>query len=317
MTTIWWKNTLEKILQCKVHKPEKITNQEKYEILNYLSERFTYFTRSQWKEVIKKGEIFVNYKPANENLILNNEDLIQFQIPIEYQYEPPVDDSYQILYEDNYILIVNKSGDLPIHPAGRYQKNTLLTFLEKTYTKLYPIHRLDRETSGIVLFAKDEHSAKKLSWDFKNKKVRKTYLVWVYGNFPNEYYAKGFLAKDDQSFVLKKLKFHESNNGNVETKFLKIGNHNGISLLIAKPITGKTHQIRATLSSLGYPIVGDKIYGLRDTAFLDFIKYGNTQSLIKELGWYRQALHALSLELCHPHSRKWIEFVSPFPNITF
>jgi len=284
------------------------------DLLSYLSERFTYY--SDWKEALSLGSISVNGEIVYENRLLSPGETVEF-LP-EHIYEPPVDTEWKILYEDDKILVVHKPGDLPVHPAGRYKENTLLRLIEKKFPnqKFYTIHRLDRETSGIVLFAKDKLAAKKLSRDFCLHRIVKKYLVWVYGEFPEGLQVcRGFLSSDPGTIIRKKLKFTPDSSGNVMTYFQRLSFQKGISLLIAEPVTGKTHQIRATLYSIGYPVLGDKIYGKRDTAFLDFIETGQTLVLSEELGYSRQALHALSLEFNHPGTGARMELVSPFPEI--
>lgn len=243
--------------------------------------------------------------------------------------EPPVNSEFKILYEDPHYFAVEKSGDLPMHSAGRYRKNNLTDLLEASgrFQKVYPIHRLDRETSGIVIFGKDPEAASKLSDLFSKRKVRKTYLSYVWGKFPSKVYTKGFLTSDPSSLIRKKRRFISKEVSDKEdlsleelesseTYFRKIGEGNidGIpySKLFCFPKTGRLHQIRATLFSLGFPLLGDKIYGKEEKVFLEFIQ-GEEPDLISKLGMSRQALHSYSLTFIHPYTKELIKIRSKAP----
>jgi 23S rRNA pseudouridine955/2504/2580 synthase len=167
------------------------------------------------------------------------------------------------------------------------------------------VNRLDRETSGIVLFGKSSSAASKLGNLFEKGKVKKTYISYVEGIFPEILSAQGFLSKDEKSEIRKKKKFSYEKTDDalweVSTDFALIQFSNGISKIYAYPHTGKIHQIRATLYSIGYPVVGDKMYGYDESLFLQFIESGFVES---KFSIQRQALHAYSLEFLHPFTQK-------------
>ena len=286
----------------------------------WLSSRFTYHSRNQWQDIIKEGQITVNGQKVRSSKILRTDDVVEFNT--EDYKEPEVNFDYTVIYEDDFMLAVNKSANLPCHPAGGYFNNTLFTHLsEKLGYKVHLINRLDRETSGIVLFAKSSEMANQLSNLFAIKQITKEYIVVVHGTFPRKLHAYGYLTSDDQSPVRKKRKFvllkdkEESAPGCeiAETDFELIRSNNGLSFVKAIPKTGRLHQIRATLCSLGYPVMGDKIYGLDDTLYLRFIEGNLTEKDNRSLIFNRQALHAKALTFKHPATNKKVIIDAPIP----
>lgn len=274
----------------------------------FLASKYTYYSLDEWQNQIRNGNILINEKLAGENLKLEIGEEISFTV--EDFLEPEVDKNYSIVYEDEYLFAVNKSGNIPVHPAGRYRKNNLTTILENDSRINKPFHlahRLDRETSGIVLFGKSKLAANELGQLFSKNKIKKTYLVYVEGIFPESISAKGFLAKDENSKIRKKKKFTYSKEDislwDVHTDFELIKFQDGVSKIKAFPHTGKIHQIRATLFSIGFPLIGDKIYGKDESIFLDFIETGKVKG---NFPIARQALHASNLSFIHPFYEKQI-----------
>ncbi|MCC5815862.1 MAG: RluA family pseudouridine synthase [Leptospira sp.] len=286
-----------------------------------MEERFTYLPRNEWFKLLQSGAIEVNGFIAKQDQLITDQDTIGITLDEDLSREPPINDDWKILYEDESLFIVDKPPDIPIHPAGRYKNNTLLSLMEKTYPeiKFHTCHRLDRETSGVVIFAKNERASSIISKQFQKKSIYKEYLVWVLGDFPERLHAKGYLVGDETSQLRKKVSYTETQPDSekiseVETSFEKINFKNGISLIRAIPITGKTHQIRATCFSLGYPLLGDKMYGSDETVFLDFIKAGWNENLAKKIGHHRQALHCSKISFVHPDTGLDFEIISPIPH---
>lgn len=286
---------------------------------SYLSERFSYLSRSSWQKEIKSGRILINNAPCIlSSLLLKKGDLIKFTA--EEKEEPPVDFSHKILYEDSFFIAVQKSGDMPVHPAGKYFQNTLLYILEKEYSaKLFPAHRIDRETSGIVLFAKTSQTAAKLQEEIS--KGQKTYTAIVHGMPPAEFENSASIgdSPENTSIVRKKRTAGKEGTEKAYTSFSKVFSFGNFSLIKAFPETGRLHQIRVHLENSGFPIVGDKIYGGDDSLFVRFIKEGMTPELEEKLLMKRCALHAASIEIKHPDNGINIKINSPMPEdfITF
>lgn len=291
-------------------------------LVDFLSNRFTYQSSQEWKDWIEAETILISGKKIDTEYRLKEEDEITFDISLIP--EPEVNKDYKIIYEDNWIFAVDKPANLPVHPTGRYRKHNLTSFLKQEQTtNFYIVNRLDRETSGIVLFAKTSEIAGMLGKLFSNRKIHKEYIVYVYGLFPEYRHLKGKILPDEHSIIRKKKKFIEMDYIETlpdysETYLERIDYKDGISKLLAKPKTGRIHQIRATLFSIGFPVVGDKIYGKDEHFFIDFLEKGeeiySNPSLYPDIYKIkRQALHAYSLNFIHPITKESIYINSPEP----
>jgi len=283
-------------------------------IAGYLAGRFTYFTREQWVKEISDGRLtlagLVVTDPAmmvrgGEVLAWDGSGIV----------EPEVDARFTILYEDEWFVAVNKTGNLPVHPSGRYFNHTLVAMLEDRYgRKVYPVHRIDRETSGAILLAFDGKNVSALSESLA--KGSKEYLALVHGIFPDEKMIVALpLGRDTESAVSKKRKAWPGGTETAVTRFHKILTAGDISLVRCFPETGRLHQIRAHLQSAGFPIIGDKLYGRDETAFLECIRHGLTSDLAERLLLPRQALHASRINFVHPYTQIKMMLSAPLPKM--
>ena len=289
----------------------------------WLSTRFDYHSRSKWQELIRNEEVIVNNRAVRPSKILAENDVVELKT--NEDNEPDSNINYRVIYEDDNIIALNKPADLPCHPSGAYFHKTLwYLVVNDLKIKAHIVHRLDRETSGVVVMAKNSETARELSDLFVKKQIRKIYIASVHGIFPTEYHAKGYLEHFEESVLLKKRRFIELNEvkfkslpeaiESAETYFELLKEQNGLSLLKAMPKTGRFHQIRATLYSLGFPMVGDKYYGLDETIFLRFIEDKMTEEDEKKLILDRQALHAKTLEFTLPSNGKHYLFDTEIPD---
>jgi 23S rRNA pseudouridine1911/1915/1917 synthase len=220
-----------------------------------------------------------------------------------------------IIYQDDDIVLVSKPADLLTIP-DRYNalKPNLYTELNKLFEKVYIVHRLDRETSGIVIFAKNEAAHRHLSLQFENHETAKIYLALVEGAVHNE---SGEIDKpigphpsvSGKMIIAKKGK-------NSLTHYKVIERFKHFTLLEADIKTGRTHQIRVHFQSIGYPLAVDALYGKRNELFLNQIKTKGVK-----LGKYeeerpimtRTTLHALRLTFTHPTKNEVMTFEAPAP----
>jgi 23S rRNA pseudouridine955/2504/2580 synthase/23S rRNA pseudouridine1911/1915/1917 synthase len=294
-------------------------------LLDYLAARFTYHDRDRWRELARQGRLFVNGEPADGETVLAPGDVLEFRTdPAEP--EPPVETNVTVLFEDEAILAVNKPGDLPCHPGGRYFRNTLWALLRQKLPEggpLFLLNRLDRETSGVVLAAKARWAAGAVGRQFQQKRVFKRYQVLVEGSFPEGLVeARGYLWDDPESAVRKRRRYGpgpppkargRKSPEACHTTIQGLGTFGGISLVEALPRTGRLHQIRATLHALGYPVVGDKLYGPDEGIFLRFIRGGLTPEDRGRLRLPRQALHAAELRIHHPATGSGLRLKARLP----
>lgn len=207
-----------------------------------------------------------------------------------------------IIHEDEYLVVVSKpSGLLSIQ--DRYKENTphLKAFLLEKYSEIYTVHRLDRDTSGIMIFAKDAKTHKFLSQQFSSREVRKIYWAFVKGK---PMFEEGVIDIPILNDIKNSGMMLPHPDGKpAETKFRILENYGNISLLEFFPITGRTHQIRVHSKYLGCPLLIDEIYTQESNFFLSSIKrkyqvskFENEQPLISRL-----TLHAKNIEFMHPN----------------
>ena len=295
------------------------------QLLDFVSQRFTYRSREEWQAELAAERFLLNDGAALADSILAPGDRLVYLMPA--LVEPPVDANYAVLHEDADLLVINKPAPLPCHPGGRFFAHTLWALLKEGHTLANPrlVNRLDRETSGIVLVAKNKAAARQCQEQFAQRRVEKVYLVVVEGDFsgtPLTVEAAGWLGPDPDSTIRKKMRLYPTQNdappGAMEcsTTFRRLANagNGSLSLLEARPHTGRCHQIRATLLHLGFPVVGDKLYGVDEQLFLRFKEGRLSAADHARLRLPRQALHAASLRLSHPASGKALEFSAPLPS---
>jgi RluA family pseudouridine synthase len=290
-------------------------------VLNYLTKRFSYHGREEWQAAIAARKILLNNIPAEETSALTSGDQLEYLC--DFEPEPPVTKDFSLLFEDEYLLAVDKPGNLPCHPGGRFFNHTLWALLRNRpgLDSLVFVNRLDRETSGVVLLAKSADTARRCQALFQRSKVDKRYIVLVEGTFPATLDGHGLIFSDPSSLIRKKQRFSPmetvtafpANAREVTTIFRRLRCSQQISQVEAAPITGRHHQIRATLHSLGYPVVGDKLYGLDEQIFLRYCKGQLSQADRDTLRMARQALHAASLVFIHPHTGREIQLTAPLP----
>ena len=208
-----------------------------------------------------------------------------------------------IVEEDDRILAINKPGLVVCHPSKNGPWSSLVgaarEYLQQDLVHL--VHRLDRETSGICLLAKDKLAARHSQMAFQNHQVSKEYLAVVEGEFKESVHLNTHLAKDLESEVYIKQTVRKSHSSKrAETVFEPLLSRNGFSLVKVLPKTGRKHQIRIHAAHLGHPIVGDKLYGPDERHYLEFIEKGYTARLAEALGFHRHALHAFRIHFNAP-----------------
>jgi 23S rRNA pseudouridine1911/1915/1917 synthase len=231
--------------------------------------------------------------------------------------EPDVPLYFDVLYEDDAVLAVNKPAGLPVHPSASYHKNTLTHLLKQRFGENAPqiAHRLDRETSGLLVCGRTRASERTLKIAFENRRVRKRYLAIVRGVMPED---EGRIAlpmdrAKEGLHILMEVTPEGEGYPSV-TRYRVVARRDSATLVSLAPESGRQHQLRVHLSAIGFPIIGDKLYGPEGSQpFLDYIETGMTDGLLQRLGHDRHALHAYELELTHPTSGEAMTLTAPFP----
>jgi len=223
--------------------------------------------------------------------------------------------SYEILFEDEEIIVINKaSGAYTIEPRHKTDDPIIYEEIKKTTGDLFTVHRLDKDTSGLIVFAKTARSHKILSEQFRENKIEKTYYAFVEGNLDLE--DSVYLIDIPILVTPGRYQVQISERGKPsQTKIRIVESYKNYTLIEAKLITGRTHQIRAHMQYLGYPLIVDKLYGHKKELFLSEIKRkykhkGDSpeRPLIK-----RQTLHSRTLSFIHPSTNEKLSFEAPLP----
>lgn len=279
----------------------------------YLAQKYSYNSRSLWQREIMNGNVTVNGMviSAYSKKIKGN-DVIEWIGP-EF-IEPEVSRDYSILHEDDFLIAVNKPANLPVHPSGIFYKNTLLALLEeRCKVPLFPIHRLDRETSGIVLFGKDKKVSSLIQNNFDT--VRKIYFAIVKGEVEWERLAVDVpIGTALGSKIPKKRQAYPGAGERACTNFERVELLKNYTVIRALPETGRLHQIRVHLNYAGHPILGDKLYGADEDLYLEFSKNGITEELSGKLEFPRCALHAASIRFMHYGTGKELAIEADMPD---
>ena len=303
-------------------------------LLDFLSVRFTYHSAGEWRERMTSGRVTVNGQRAvPEQLLVAGDELAYDASGIP---EPPMDDRIRLVHCDDDLVVVDKSGNLTCHPGGRYFNHTLWALLQTRHGIAKPtfINRIDRETSGLVVISRTPAATKNLRAQFAERRVEKRYEALVEGAFPDRVACAGWVVADFSGEVLKQRRFipvrtetdFDGKNLKPEgeppspeaqwavTAFRREAVHGPISRVTVWPHTGRLHQIRVTLQSLGFPLVGDKLYGVDPGFFLRFCRDELTPADRARMRLPRQALHAAGLRFRHPRTGQEMVFDLPLPD---
>lgn len=280
----------------------------------FLTKRFSDFSRNDWQRRIDNGEIKLNGITCRPSRKLNQGDLIEFSY--EMPDEPEVPTHLEIIFEDADYLVVNKPPGLPVHPSGIYKYQTVTEILKSRglLKEGYLLHRLDRETSGVLALGKNRVAAAAFQRILRAGGVEKFYEVAVEGLVTAPIDARGYIYRVPTSRLSRRRAFSktppESEALDVQTswtEFSPIMSHQGLTLLRARLHTGRMHQIRATLFALGFPVVGDKLYGPDESLYFHFADDTMSEADWKKLRISRSALHCCEMKLLHPlHGGEWL-----------
>lgn len=258
--------------------------------------------RSQIKKHIESGNILLNGKIVKAGYSLKEGDKITVSFEDEEKLLPE-NIYFDIIYEDEYLAVISKPQDLVVHPGAGNKSGTLVNGLLYKFKNLSNpidedrpgiVHRLDKDTSGLMIIAKNDEAYYKLVDMFKNREIEKHYLAIVHGNIYEDFDVDAPIGRDPNNRI--KMKVVEENSKHASTSFHVVKNFDKFTLLDVTLHTGRTHQIRVHLSYVNHPVVGDETYGIKN-------KYKiNTQ-----------LLHAYKLKFIHPITGEELEIVDEFP----
>jgi len=277
-------------------------------------------TRSVVQKAITSGLALVNNKEVKPSYRLRARDVVEFRLPAPLTSElTPEDIPLDILYEDDDILIINKQAGLAVHPGAGRRSGTLVNALLYHTASLSTyggvdrpgiVHRLDMDTSGVMVAAKNNTSHRELSEQFKVHSTVRKYIALVRGPM-----------KDDEGEIDKPLGRSPADRKKISTRARKkrkaltryrvLRRYGGITLLELMPRTGRTHQIRVHLASIGRPVAGDRLYGWDGARDTPVNLPPHVALLIRKAP--RQCLHAAFLGFVHPVSKEYMEFSAPPP----
>jgi 23S rRNA pseudouridine1911/1915/1917 synthase len=291
----------------------------------YLAASFPDFSRSVVKRVIDADGVTVNGKAAKASYKVRDGDRIVIRKPPPTHPLPVAEDiPLDVLYEDEYLALVNKPHDMVVHPAKGHWSGTLVNALRFHFANLSAangdyragiVHRLDRDTSGVILIAKEERTHRDLSMLFEQRKVFKEYVALTQGVLDRDSdYVEGRIGHHPHDRVKMTIVDDEDDEDAKEasTYYEVIERFRGFSFCKAQPRTGRTHQIRVHLASVGCPVLADKIYSGRDCLRLSDLVPGIPPEE-DEVLLPRQALHAHRLRFSHPRTGRIVDVEAPLP----
>lgn len=261
-------------------------------------------SRSQIQTWIAEGYVEVNERQVKANYKCEEGDVIEWQIPEVKALEITAENiPLDIMYEDSDLLVVNKPRGMVVHPSAGHGSGTLVNALLYHCNDLSGIngverpgivHRIDKDTSGLLVVAKHDQAHIGLSEQFANREVERKYIALVHGEIPHE---TGIIDAPIGRDPKNRQRMAVVDNGkSAVTNFHVLKHFPDYSFIECKLETGRTHQIRVHMRYIGYPLVGDPLYGPRKTI---------------DLGG--QALHAKKVSFTHPITGKWLEFESAIP----
>lgn len=303
--------------------------QKKERVDVYLTSHIENATRSKVQEAIKNGEVFVNGKTVKVSYMLLPNDIVAVELR---RPDPPKVEAenipLEIVYEDDYLLVVNKPAGMVTHPAYKNYSGTLVNALLHHSEKLSAfhaeeddefeisrpgiVHRLDKDTSGLLVVAKDETTHQQLAKQFAEKTSEREYQAIVWGTFKEKSGIIDAPLGRSKSDRKKVAVLTEGKHAVTEYEILEEFAY--LSFLRLKLHTGRTHQIRVHLAHIHHPVFGDDTYGGRERAAgsIEGKKKAEVKNLLEKI--QRQALHAKKLGFIHPSTKKMMRFDSNLPD---
>ncbi len=273
------------------------------ELLDVLEQMHTRFTREQWTVACAAGQVYCGGVQVHFGYVVREGDHLLHHIPAEQ--EPDVNPAIEVLYEDEAIVVINKPAPLPVHPCGRFNRNSLVYILNQAFhpLKLRPAHRLDASVTGVMVLSKKRQYARLVQPQFENGQVQKKYLARVVGNPPGDTFESH--TPIGAAPTTGGIRLPDADGQPSHTRFRLLESQPGGALIEAEPVTGRTNQIRIHLWDLGIPIQGDPVY----------LPAGATGTIEPATtSGDPICLHAASITLNHPVTGEAVTFTAPQPS---
>jgi len=293
----------------------------------YLHKRFSSYSRVMIQEIIKAGGVKVNSKKVKPSFKLRTGDKIELTLPQLPSKEILAEDiPLNIIYEDDDIIVLNKQVDMIVHPARGNTHGTLVNALAFYSDKLSSglgefrpgiVHRLDRDTTGVIVVTKNDTAQWKIAKQFEKREVKKSYLAIVHGT-PELTADRISAPLGVHPKIREKYAIRPETGKEAITFYEVLESFRSFSLLKLTPKTGRTHQIRVHLSYIKHPIVGDDMYGGKlvypwQLQACPERSRRNAEPAVQEPVINRPALHASTLEFKHPTTKRIVKFEAPLP----
>lgn len=281
------------------------------------------FSRSEIQRSIEASGITVNGRSSKPSYKVRKHDRLHVEMP-EPTHDIPVPENIplDILYQDNWLAVINKPHDMVVHPAKGNWSGTLVNALQWHFREQLStdngqlragiVHRLDKDTSGVILVAKDNLTHRELAMQFETRKVFKEYIAIAVGELDRDSdYIEGAMKMHPHD-RLRMIVSSDPDAKHALSYYEVLERFRGYTLVKIQPRTGRTHQIRVHLLHAGCPVLADKIYGGRESVRAAEIDTALPRGLDDVLIG-RQALHAFRLRFRHPRTDQWIEAEAPLP----
>lgn len=290
----------------------------------FLSKVFPDISRTKLQQVIEDGEVFLNAKKAKKRDIVQIGNIVEIDekklILSEKSELIPQNIDLDILYEDEHFIAVNKAAGMIVHPGNGNRDNTLVNALLFHFSSLSAgsepdrpgiVHRLDKNTSGVLMVAKSDSAHMALAYLFAQRTIQKTYVGICVGTYPKQHdRIEGPIGRRRND----PLRFFVRDKGKeAVTEYELITHKDGVSVVRFFPRTGRTHQIRVHSSYAGFPIVADTLYGGSKKSVLKLEPLARPFAYKVFACFDRHALHARMISFVHPFSKKEITITAPFP----
>jgi len=274
----------------------------------YLAYKIKEYSREFFKVLCKKRYVKINNNFVEPDTRVKTGDIVEVHIPERSEYTVGVENkisNIKVIYEDSDLIVLNKPPFLKVHPAKKFDTEVTLVdwlykycpqsknenwFLERPFL----VHRLDKDTSGVIVVAKNSQAQYLIAKQFQNREVKKVYRAIVVGSFD---VLQGEIVAPVH--VVKNVSKVSNLGKNALTKFKVLSSKNNFSYLELYPVTGRTHQIRTHLSFINHPVIGDK-------------KYGGVTDIAGKL-IPRYMLHAYSIKFYHFRRAEWVKFTAELP----